>query len=252
MIRLTNAGVRLRGRWIFRALELKVERGRTVAVLGPNGCGKTTLVRTILGALALDEGRREAPAIIGYVRQTVGAEVSYEVRQVVAMGRVARRGLLAVPDRRDFDAAELALERVGMANLADRRFDRLSGGERQLVLLARALAIEATTLVLDEPSSALDLGNQERFLSVVADLGAAGDHAILFTTHLPQHAICVADEALMMFGPENARQGPVEAMLTDQHLERLYGVPMQVVDVGRADGHSARAVVPLFQGRRVA
>jgi iron complex transport system ATP-binding protein len=247
MMRLVDAGVRYGSRWVFRGLSLEIATGQSLAVLGPNGCGKTTLVRAMAGFLALSEGRQTAPPAIGYVPQSISKDLSYEVRQVVAMGRVARRGLFAQPTRSDLEAADHALARVGIASLAEAMLDRLSGGERQLVLLARALATEASLLVLDEPASALDLRNQDRFLSVVDALRSDSEHAIVFTTHLPQHASAVADEALLMFGAEDRVKGPVATTLTPESLSRLYGLSVQIVDVpGLSGSKSVRGIVPLF------
>ena len=167
-----------RPRWIYRHLDFTAEIGRCIAILGPNGRGKTTLVRNLLGFLALTEGSRSAPGIVGYVPQVSSAPVSYRVRTMVAMGRVAQRGLFAAPTRHDHQIADEVLERIGLTALAQQRFDFLSGGERQLVLLARALATGAATLVLDEPASALDLPI-DRFLTVIESLRADGQHAIV-------------------------------------------------------------------------
>ncbi|QKV18654.1 ABC transporter ATP-binding protein [Oricola thermophila] len=247
MTSLRDAGVRFGARWIFRNLDLSVPVGRSLAILGPNGRGKTTLLRSLLGFQQLTEGRREAPAVIGYVPQYAGHEVGYSVRQVVATGRVARRGLFAQPTARDMEAADEALDRVGMRGFGDNRFDRLSGGERQLVLLARAIATGASTLVLDEPASALDLRNQDRFLSVIESLRADGEHAILFTTHLPQHAAMAADDALLMFGPDDRMLGPVEETVTEDAIARLYGIPVRIVDCDLPGAmRPARGVIPLF------
>ncbi len=247
MIRLTDGAVRYGERFIFRHLSLEVPAGRCLAILGPNGRGKTTLVRALLGFVSLAEGTREMPPVIGYVPQVIGDALRYRARHVVAMGRVARRGMFALPTHEDHEAADRALARVGLLSYADAPVDRLSGGERQLVLLARALATEAIALVLDEPASALDLRNQGRFLSVVDSLRDDGHHAIVFTTHVPQHASAAADEALLLFGSEDGFQAPVGAGLTAANLSRLYGVPVEIVEVaGGAGGRPVRGVVPLF------
>jgi len=250
MIGITDASLSFGNLRLFARLTLNVASGRTMAILGPNGRGKTTLLRAILGFQKLDRGRRHAPDIVGYVPQHGASQVRLSGLEVVTMGRAARRGLFGQPDGTDADAARAALVQVGACHLADQSYDRMSGGQRQMVLIARALATGSPALVLDEPTSALDLGNQARTLSLIAGLGQARERAILFTTHDPNHALAVADDvALMMPGGEIV-QGSVGEMITPDLMSRLYGVPMHWARI--AERETRRAMLPAFTGRDVA
>lgn len=238
---LSNAGVRYGERWIFRNLTLDVTRGACLALLGPNGRGKTSLIRALLGVQRLSEGQRCAPDIIGYVPQISSTLVKYSVVDMVVMGRTHALGIFGTPARTDYERAREMLRLVGMVDFADHPYHKLSGGERQLVLLARALATGAGAIVLDEPASALDFGNQARLLSILNRLRERGDYTLLFSTHLPQHALHVADRTLLMMPSEEILVGPTSAILTEQNLQRLYGVPIRRVQVAGAD-----ALIPLF------
>jgi len=252
VIGLTDASVRFGRRMVLEGLSFSTPKGRTLAILGPNGRGKTTALRAMLGFQALTSGSRTAPSIVGYVPQYASSNQSYGVLEVVVMGRAAGLGLFGQPSAADFAAANDALEQVGAAKFAKERFDRLSGGERQLVLLARALATGSDVLVLDEPGSALDLHNQERLLVLLDGLRHPRDRAIVFTTHDPNHALSAADDALLMMPDGPALFGPVGDTIVPEHLERLYGVPMRLVELEGADGSSHRAVLPAFAGMRAA
>lgn len=237
MIALRGAGIRRGTRWIFRGLDLSLAAGRCLAVLGPNGRGKTTLIKAVTGLEALHEGNRSAPPLVAYVPQVI-APLPYRALDIVVMGRARDLGLFGTPRRADYDIAEEALERIGAGAFAEQRLDRLSGGERQLVLLARALATGSPALVLDEPASALDLANQSRLVAVLRQLRNAGQHAILFSTHLPTHALEIADEALLLMGPEDQRQGPAETVMSEDNLTALYGTPIRRRSV-TIEGHGA-------------
>jgi iron complex transport system ATP-binding protein len=229
VIALADATVRFGRRTILDRLSFSVGLGQTLAILGPNGRGKSTALRALLGVQPMASGRRQAPATLGYVPQTSGFSQAYSVLDVVLMGRSASLGLFGQPTPQDRERAEEALSVVGMAAFADHAIDRLSGGERQMVLLARALATGSPALLLDEPGSALDLRNQQRLLALLRRLGEEGRHAILFTTHDPNHALAAATDALLMMDDGRVEAGPVEEVLTADHLEALYGVAMQRV-----------------------
>lgn len=209
--------------WLFRGVSGTVSAGRVLAVLGPNGRGKTTLLRCVVGLTKPTEGRVQADVQVGFVPQHHSSAFAYTALDMVLMGRVRHLRPLATPGQRDYDHALAALGRVGLAGLADREYPTLSGGERQLVLIARAIAGETPVLVLDEPAAALDLRNQGRVLHLLRGLADEG-HAIVMTTHHPDHALEIADTVLLMGGGTDVQLGPTADLLTDSAVSTLYGV----------------------------
>lgn len=211
------------GQWLFRGVSHRLGPGEVLAVLGPNGRGKTTLLRCLAGLARPVEGRIIRGAAIGFVPQGHRATFAYTVLDMVLMGRVRRLRPLATPGRRDYEHAVAALDRVGITELADRDYPTLSGGERQLVLIARAIVDEAPVLILDEPAAALDLRNQGRVLHLLRGL-ADEARSIVLTTHHPDHALQIADIAMLMYDGALVRIGNAADLLTDAAVSELYGV----------------------------
>lgn len=229
------------GRWVFRGVSLTVTPGTATAVIGPNGRGKTTLVRCAAGLLDPTEGTATRACVPGFVPQAHGSTFAYRVLDMVLMGRARHIGPFSVPGSADVAAARAAIERVGIGALERRPFTTLSGGEQQLVLIARAVASGSTLLVLDEPAAGLDLRNQSRVLGLLRDLVDDG-LAVLLTTHHPDHALFLADSVVLMHGPDAVECGPAADLLTDERLTGLYAVPVHSVAYA-ANGVTQRAIV---------
>lgn len=216
--------------WLFRDLSFSLEQGQTLVLLGRNGRGKTTLLKCIAGLTVPTAGTIRGSGTVGYVPQHFASPFAYSVSDVVLMGRARHVGLFSNATAHDRQHAADALELVGLQAFAKRAIGTLSGGERQLVLIARALASEADILLLDEPASALDFRNQAVVLSMLRRLSLERGLTIIMTTHEPTHALEIADRAVLLHGSARSEEGPVAAMCTESKLSELYGLSMRRLD----------------------
>ncbi len=233
-------------RLVGSGVSLGVAAGEVLCLLGPNGGGKTTLFKTMIGLVPARAGRvrvdgedvagwgaRRRALAFGYVPQAGAGSFPFSVREMVLMGRTAHRGPFAAPAASDHAAAAAALEALGIAALAERDWLRISGGERQLALIARALAQEPRVLVLDEPTASLDFGNQARVLRRIRHLADEAGLAVLFSTHHPEQAFAIADRVAMLHHGRLARLGPPAEVITADAMREAYGTEVEVLPVGR-------------------
>lgn len=223
-------------REILRDVNFEACDGELVAILGPNGAGKTTLLRCITGMLGWTKGSctldgREVASIsrrklwreMAYVPQARGVVTSNTAEETVLLGRAAHFGTFSQPGRADIAAAREAMERLGIMRLRKKRCDEMSGGEFQMVLMARALASNPRILILDEPESNLDFKNQLLVMDTMSSLAAAGITCI-FNTHYPAHALRRANNALLINSSGASIFGEVNAVLTESNISGAFGV----------------------------
>jgi iron complex transport system ATP-binding protein len=245
-------------------IDLTLAAGSVTCLLGPNGAGKTTLFKTLLGLIEPLAGtirlgndplaglpRHEIARRIAYVPQSIAGGFAETVLDLVLMGRTPYVGAFGVPRAADIAIAKGALDTLGIAHLADREASRVSGGQRQLALIARALAQQARIIVMDEPTASLDLGNRLLVLDCIAALAADGI-AVLLSTHEPEQAFAVADVVAILWHNRPFQLGAPATILTGETLSALYGVPLEVeqTPTGRHVVGATRRHKPGFEEQR--
>lgn len=229
-------------RTVLDGASLAVGAGEVVALLGANGSGKTTLLRLLMGFLrpargrvfldgtALETlGRRAIAQKIAYVAQIHAAPFPFLVRDVVALGLLPRTGWFGATQAADAERVDEVMGRLKISHLADRPYTEISGGERQLALVGRALAQGAEILVLDEPMTGLDYGAQLRLIALLRALAAEG-RGIVMSTHHPEHAHWACDRVALLEQGRIGAEGPPDEVLTTAAIEKLYGVKVEAVE----------------------
>ena len=227
---------------ILHEVTLEVTAGEVVSLIGPNGAGKTTLMRAISGVIPLKSGSvyvdgqdlsvtpiAQRARLLAVVPQARKLTPEYTVKQAIMMGRTPYLGWLGNPSQSDFDTVDWAIDRTGISGLVERRVDELSGGEQQLVLVARALAQDAPVILLDEPTAHLDLRHQATILELMHNLARENRLAVLMSLHDLNLVSIFSDRiALLDQGTILANGLPYEVLVREQ-LSRVYQVPLDII-----------------------
>lgn len=231
-----------RGKEVLKDISFQLERHDILCLLGPNGTGKTTMLRCLLSLNKIKNGTieidgidftkasvRERAEMVAYVPQATAMAFSYESFEVVLMGRIAHLPTGGKPTAKDKAIADDVMERLGITHLIYKDFNRMSGGEKQMILVARALVQQSRILVMDEPTANLDYSNQVKILQVIKDLAEEG-YAILMASHFPNHAFLACNKVALMRDGVIMAQGNPEDIVTTENLTRLYQTPVCVTE----------------------
>ena len=252
-IEVKNLSFSYGDRHVLHDISFSVDKGAFLSILGPNGVGKSTLFRCVLGLLSGYTGTvcvdgvdartfsiREAARHFSYIPQSSRSIFNYSVFNIILMGRTSGLGTFRSPGKKDRELCRWAMEKVGITHLQNRCFHRLSGGEQQLVLIARALVQQAPVLLLDEPTANLDFGNQLLVLEQAKSLAQEG-YTVIQTTHHPEQSYLYSDRILAIQEGRVLTEGTPKEVLTEETIRTLYGVDVQIVSLFH---DSARICIP--------
>ena len=239
-------------------INFTAQTGEIVCMLGPNGCGKSTVFKSILGLLDLQSGKitlngedvskwsaGKLAEAMAYVGQSHNPPFPYQVKDVVLLGRISKIGVTGQPSDKDYEIAENAMIDMGIEHLRDEAYSDISGGELQLVMIARALAQQPKFLVLDEPTAALDYGNVVRVIEKIRALSQKG-YGIIMTTHSPDHAFMCNSNVVLLQKNAPMKFGRAVDIITEKNMKEAYGVNVNIVEFINTHGEVMRTCSPLF------
>ena len=242
---------------VLDGVSFDLYQGEYVCILGANGCGKTTLLKTMLAFLRPQKGHvrlygqdvhrmdeRSLAQKIAYIPQTHTPPFPFTVLDVVLLGRTPHLSRMCQPTSKDLDIARQAMDRLGISAYADRCYTELSGGQRQMVMIARALTQQPNLLMMDEPTASLDFGNQYLVLEQMRQLAQEG-MGVLMVTHNPDHALYCADRIIAMGEGRIISMGEASGVVTEPTMERLYGMEIKVRSVPLEPPRETTVCIPV-------
>lgn len=231
------------GEEIFSNISFSIDAGDVLCILGPNGTGKTTLIKCLNGLNEIDSGEiiingknikklsfKEISRHIGYIPQSHVPSFPFKVLDVVVMGRAPYLNLTDSPKQEDIDIAIRSLKTLGIEYLKDKEYTNLSGGERQLVFLARILCQQPDILILDEPTSHLDFGNQIKLLEIIDKLAKSG-LSIIMSSHFPDHAFLSSNKVAIMKNKKFIAFGSPDEVVSEENLKEAYSVDIKLIEL---------------------
>lgn len=242
---------------LLKSINISIPKSRILAVLGPNGAGKTTLLKCMMGFLKWKSGKstidgqnihslpmRTLWKKISYVPQAKGNPLSYTGEEMVVLGRSVHLGMLAHPKKEDYERAHEAMQQVGVFHLRNRFCSTMSGGELQMILIARALTAQPEVLVLDEPESNLDFKNQLIILEIMQTLASQRGISCIFNTHYPDHALKIADDALLLDRSGFSLFGRSQDIINKDNMRRSFEVDVHINHL-QIDQKEYASVIPI-------
>lgn len=244
IIEIEDAGFSYNGEEkIFQDINLSINKGDVLCILGPNGTGKTTLIKCLNCLLRLNTGniflsgediysfnKTDLARQIGYIPQGHSPVFPFTVLDVVLMGRAPHLSSMSSPSKNDYEIARGSLEKMNMIHMVNKPYTELSGGEKQLVFFARVLAQEPDILLLDEPTSHLDFGNQIRTLNIIDKMATSG-FTVVMSSHFPDHAFISADKVAIMKDCHIIDYGTPDEVITEENLEKAYNIGVKIMDL---------------------